>query len=362
MSVENSQEKEWRRLKEQYLKQIEDVLLDSGRQDVDGIVNDVRSHLDRRFAELQPQQQTWENFQKIITEMGPPSDYAELAGEKQGAVRNKVSARYIAILAGVLILLTAGLILLPVLLPKRPLPTWTDTMRSAFVTEPELVGKWVSVDFVSDVNEFSPGSRQWNGDLFLKDVVFNPDGTTNKTWTWTKGWLVHGDGRTKAEYKIVETDDLKYLFLPWLSGDVAIRGMKPKYYVLKKVSDGQQGGEQDNQQAINAAIETAESWLQLIDEGKYSESWAQAAEYFKKYVSEDQWKTSLEAARKPLGKMLSRKVMNSTYTTQAPGAPDGQYVIIQFNTSFENKASALETVTPMMDSDGRWRVSGYYIK
>ena len=45
-----------------------------------------------------------------------------------------------------------------------------------------------------------------------------------------------------------------------------------------------------------------------------------------------------------------------------PGAPDGEYVVIQFETSFENKKHAIETVTPMMDKDGTWRVSGYYIR
>jgi hypothetical protein len=45
-----------------------------------------------------------------------------------------------------------------------------------------------------------------------------------------------------------------------------------------------------------------------------------------------------------------------------PGAPDGQYVIIQFETSFENKQNAVETVTPMLDTDSQWRISGYYIK
>jgi ribosomal protein S17E len=37
-------------------------------------------------------------------------------------------------------------------------------------------------------------------------------------------------------------------------------------------------------------------------------------------------------------------------------------VIIQYDSSFENKKSAVETVTPMLDKDGKWRVSGYYIK
>lgn len=41
---------------------------------------------------------------------------------------------------------------------------------------------------------------------------------------------------------------------------------------------------------------------------------------------------------------------------------EGRYVVIQYDTTFENKKSAVETITPMMDSDGRSRVAGYYIK
>ena len=44
------------------------------------------------------------------------------------------------------------------------------------------------------------------------------------------------------------------------------------------------------------------------------------------------------------------------------GAPDGEYVVIQFSASFAHKKSALETITPMLEKDGKWRVSGYYMK
>jgi predicted SnoaL-like aldol condensation-catalyzing enzyme len=64
----------------------------------------------------------------------------------------------------------------------------------------------------------------------------------------------------------------------------------------------------------------------------------------------------------PLGKVISRKLKTTSYQTTLPGAPDGQYVVIQFETSFQNKKSASEIVTPMVDKDGKWRVSGYYIK
>jgi len=49
-------------------------------------------------------------------------------------------------------------------------------------------------------------------------------------------------------------------------------------------------------------------------------------------------------------------------TENSPAVPDGKYVVIQFKTSFENKKSVIETITPMLDNDGRWRVSGYFVK
>ena len=70
----------------------------------------------------------------------------------------------------------------------------------------------------------------------------------------------------------------------------------------------------------------------------------------------------LNEARKPLGKVKSRTLLSKQYTTNLPGAPDGQYVVIQYKTAFEKKAAAVETVTPMLDKDKKWRVSGYYIK
>lgn len=111
-----------------------------------------------------------------------------------------------------------------------------------------------------------------------------------------------------------------------------------------------------------AAVSAAEKWLAVIDEGKYSESWREAASYFKSAVQQEQWEQSLQALRRPLGKLVSRKVKSKAYKTSLPGAPDGEYVVIQFETSFENKKQAIETVTPMMDADRKWRVSGYYIK
>lgn len=117
-----------------------------------------------------------------------------------------------------------------------------------------------------------------------------------------------------------------------------------------------------NPQAEKAALETAQNWLQLMDSEDYVGGWDQAAEFFRNAVTKEQWESSAKLFRTPLGKLVSRKVKSKQYTTTAPGAPDGEYVIIQFDTSFENKKTAIETITPMKDKDGKWRVSGYFIK
>jgi hypothetical protein len=112
----------------------------------------------------------------------------------------------------------------------------------------------------------------------------------------------------------------------------------------------------------DAAQAAAESWLKLVDEAKYEESWAQAARLFKGAVNQASWAEAAAKARAPLGKLTSRKLKSRQYTEKVPGAPDGKYVIIQYETAFEAKKHAVETVTPMLDPDGVWRVSGYFVR
>ena len=121
-------------------------------------------------------------------------------------------------------------------------------------------------------------------------------------------------------------------------------------------------GAKSNPEGSTEAVARAEVWLELVDTEQYEASWDKAASYFQGAVPKEQWLSSMEAVRKPLGKTLSRSLKSKQYYTSLPGAPDGEYVVIQFDTSFENKSSAVETVTPMKDQGGKWRVSGYYIK
>ncbi len=111
-----------------------------------------------------------------------------------------------------------------------------------------------------------------------------------------------------------------------------------------------------------AATEAAEQWLKLIDDGDYNNGWKEASEYLRNTVTVEQFAKTILPIRAPLGKVISRKMKIRKYATSIPSGPDGEYVTIQFETTFENKKSAIETITPMLEKDGKWRTSGYYVK
>lgn len=110
------------------------------------------------------------------------------------------------------------------------------------------------------------------------------------------------------------------------------------------------------------ALLAAKPWLGLIDDGKYGQSWQTSAQYFQAHITEGQWQSGAAEVRGSLGALLMRKLKSAKFTKSLPGMPDGMYVILQFQSSFENKESAVETVSTIEDSDGEWKVSGYFVK
>ena len=110
------------------------------------------------------------------------------------------------------------------------------------------------------------------------------------------------------------------------------------------------------------AQSAAENWLALVDQAKYGESWDAASSIFRSAVTKEKWDEMVKAVRPPLGDVVSRKFKSAQYTTSLPGVPDGDYVVIEYDTTFKNKKSAVETVTPMLDKDGQWHVAGYTVR
>lgn len=108
------------------------------------------------------------------------------------------------------------------------------------------------------------------------------------------------------------------------------------------------------------AQKAAETWLAQVDAENYPEAWKGFSPFFLERMTLEMWKQQIQSARAMFGKLNSRKLKSATPAASLPGAPDGNYVTIQYDTAFEKKKSALETVTLKLEDD-KWGVIGYYI-
>ncbi|MCC6154250.1 MAG: tetratricopeptide repeat protein, partial [Candidatus Hydrogenedentes bacterium] len=123
----------------------------------------------------------------------------------------------------------------------------------------QLTGHWVSVDFVREVAQFKPGMQLFPGSMFLKELSCFADGTCSLPVQWKKGWITDNESQIRAEYFVKDLEGSTYLFLPWISGDVTIRGEKPQFYVLRKTSETvAQGPRTANAQQQPAEAQTAQ--------------------------------------------------------------------------------------------------------
>jgi Protein of unknown function (DUF4019) len=115
---------------------------------------------------------------------------------------------------------------------------------------------------------------------------------------------------------------------------------------------------QDTAPAQKAATE----WLVLIDAGRYADSWTTAASTFKQAVTQEKWQDAVKTARDRMGPLKSRALKQATPAKNPPGAPAGDYVIFQYGSSFEGSDAATESVSTVLDTDGTWRVVGYFVR
>ncbi len=111
-----------------------------------------------------------------------------------------------------------------------------------------------------------------------------------------------------------------------------------------------------------AAVDAGLPWLALVDAGDFDSAWERAAAYLKLALAREDFVESLSVTRETLGRVLSRELMSVRHVQTMPSAPDGDYVILEFRTEMEHKKSGHETVIPMREEDGEWRISGYWLR
>jgi hypothetical protein len=111
-----------------------------------------------------------------------------------------------------------------------------------------------------------------------------------------------------------------------------------------------------------ATDEAARTWLKLVDEQKYEESWDAAAGLLKETLVKAQWVQAADLVRKPLGALMGRTLKSDTPKSTIPGGPEGDYRVMVYQSSFQARRAARETVVLQREEDGKWRVASYFLK
>ena len=123
------------------------------------------------------------------------------------------------------------------------------------------------------------------------------------------------------------------------------------------------GPAQGSQPRDEMAITAGREWLALVDAGQYAEGYDQAGDLFRGSLARDQWAAALGNSRKPHGNVAQRNLKSVVVTKDLSNAPQGKYVVITFETTFQQPTEPLwEVVTTYLNASGQWKVVGYQVK
>jgi hypothetical protein len=113
--------------------------------------------------------------------------------------------------------------------------------------------------------------------------------------------------------------------------------------------------------SVSPELTVADGWLSLLDANSWSASWNDTGKLFRSQLTQEQWVKTVQSVREPLGTVVSRVVNGSSKSKSLPGAPDGEYEILQYRTVFSKKADTIETVI-LAREDDKWKIVGYFIR
>lgn len=105
----------------------------------------------------------------------------------------------------------------------------------------------------------------------------------------------------------------------------------------------------------------AQGWLVLLDRKDWGRAWETSSSVFRQTVPLASWMDGIPKVRTDLGAFVERRPGDSAYKTTLAGRPDGEYVTVIFLAKFE-KRELQEVVTTVLDTDGKWRVTGYEVR
>lgn len=121
-----------------------------------------------------------------------------------------------------------------------------DNISIPFRDDRNILGKWKSLAFVQNKDDFSTENINCSFEPYFKEIEFLPNGECTSIYgseiisgrdvqEWTNGFVLRKWNCTACAYEIRNINDTEYLFIEWKSGDYLWGGFNTDYYVFTKV-------------------------------------------------------------------------------------------------------------------------------
>ncbi len=109
--------------------------------------------------------------------------------------------------------------------------------------------------------------------------------------------------------------------------------------------------------AESDAVRAARDWLELSDQGRWTEGWQATAASFRKANTAQQWADAATKVRVPMGALVSR----TAFSQDSVPAPPAGVELVKFRASFANRTAVTETVA-LVQEEGKLKVVGIYVE
>lgn len=163
------------------------------------------------------------------------------------STKNVTNNKLFTVVFSTLIAIIAIMIVPVTLLEKNKI---VDNIDLPFVSDTSVIGKWATVDFVKNPEQFNPDNISTDQKFFVKEMTFLENGElkevfaevnkkqiddTHTPWlSWTKNYVINkGGDHVTSKYEIREINGSKYLFVEWKTGDYTYFHESPSFIVLK---------------------------------------------------------------------------------------------------------------------------------
>ena len=111
-----------------------------------------------------------------------------------------------------------------------------------------------------------------------------------------------------------------------------------------------------------AMLEASIQWLALLDAGEVEQAYQETASIFRPAVTQEAWHNVMADVRTPLGAFKGRALRTVIAKENPTGSPEGNYILMTFDSSFTHGQEVIESLTLFQESNGIWRTAGYFAK